>query len=182
VLRPTRRLVAALAIATSLAVTGCVVANYDYGPARQSPVFVLDSSITPSTLTPLTVKSDATVHLAVTAFAEDAGEELMSALYVDYKHKGGYFVLPHRYGSSAFETPRHVEYDVTKPLLPTSGCHMLTLMLFHESDWDDAHSEIIGIPPDLASVTWIGRFGADGTSVPLATCPDVSTESPITSP
>src|SRR3954470_21578940 len=48
-----RRFSAVLAIAASLAVTGCVIPNYEYGPARQSPVFVLDSSIAPSALTPL---------------------------------------------------------------------------------------------------------------------------------
>jgi hypothetical protein len=160
-------------------VTGCIIPDVEYGPPRQSPVFVLETSIAPTTLTPLTIAPDAAVHLTLTAFAEDAGEELMSALYVDYKHNGGYFVLSHRHGSHALETPRQVEYTVKRPL-PQSGCHTLTVMLFHESDWDDAKSEVIGVPADLASVNWLASFGADGTLVPLATCPDVSTEAPAT--
>jgi len=166
-------------MATSLAITGCVVSNYDYGPARQSPVFVLDSSITPSTVTPLFVTGpQGPVHLTLTVFAEDAGEELMSALYVDYKHQGGYYLLSHRHGTEALETPRLVKYDVTHNL-PPDGCHALTVMLFHESAWDDANFQVIGLPADLASVTWFINIDADGAAAPLASCPDVSTESPL---
>ena len=155
------RFSAVLAIAASLALTGCVIPNYEYGPARQSPVFVLDSSITPSTLSPLFVNGQtASVHLALTAFAEDAGDELMSALYVDYKHQGGGFLLSHRHGTEAIEIPRLVEYEV-KHRLPADGCHALTVMLFHESEWDDANYQVIGVPPDLASVTWFVSIAAD---------------------
>jgi len=177
--RPWRRFCAVRAIAASLALTGCVIPNYEYGPARQSPVFVLDSSIAPSALTPLSIKGPSpSVHLALTAFAEDAGDELMSALYVDYKHQGGGFLLQHHHGTEAIEIPRLVEYEVTRGL-PDEGCHTLTMMLFHESAWDDAHFQVIGVPPDLASVTWFVSIAADGSSAPLASCPDVSTESPL---
>lgn len=179
-LTPRQRLATLLALATSLVSTGCIVPESEYGPARQSPVFIVESSVTPSTLSPLVVNAPtATVHLAITAFAEDAGEELMSALYVDYKHTHGYFLISHRHGTKSLETPRLVEYNVNSERLP-SGCHALTIMLFHESAWDDANSELIGIPPDLVSVTWFASIEADGTPVPLASCPDVSTESPIT--
>jgi hypothetical protein len=174
-----RRLAAVLATATSPALTGCVIPNYEYGPARQSPVFVLDSSIAPSAVTPLLLKEqDTPVHLTLTAFAEDAGDELMSALYVDYKHQGGYYLLSHRHGTEAIEVPRPIEYDFNRGL-PPEGCHALTVMLFHESEWDDANFQIVGVPPDLASVTWFVSIAADGHSAPLASCPDVSTQSPL---
>jgi hypothetical protein len=176
-----RRLTALLAALSSLTITGCIVQNTEYGAPRQSPVFVLDSSITPSTLTPLmvTVAPTNTVHLYFTVFAEDAGEELLSALYVDYKHDHGYYVSPHRHGVSTFATPRTVKYDIGSEHLPI-GCHALTIMVFHESDWDDANYEIIGTPSDLASVTWFAGIEEDGSAIPLASCPNVSTETPIT--
>ena len=156
----------------------CIIPDSEYAPPLQTPVFVVQSSITPSPQSTLALTQDppVTIHLAMTVYAEDAGDELISALYFDYKHENGYFVLPHRHGIGTISMPRSVVYDVSSARFE-AGCHTLTIMVLHESHWDDANSEVIGTPSDLASVNWFVNF-ENGTATLLNSCPDATTEVP----
>ena len=169
-----------LAALSSLSTTGCIVAEApDYGPSQRTPIYLSDPHPTPSNLQVLDDKSGPqSISFGVTFRSEDAGEGVISVMYIDYKH------LPpqqakldkHYHPASTFDNPRPVTYPVAASSFAGRDevCHSLTLMLMHESGWDDQNNVPRGTPSDLATITWFTSVNDMGAL--LDQCP--TTEMP----
>jgi hypothetical protein len=172
------------AFAASCFTTGCIIPEApEYGPARQTPVFVEANSIFPN---PLSMQRyDTTGNPAefrMTVRSEDAGTELVSALYVDYKHKNGFYVDHKEHKPpETFDKERLISWTYNLAGLDGPSCHIFTVTVLHATGWDFENNKQIGSPPDLAAVSWYARINDDGSGL-LVDCPDVSTESAETAP
>lgn len=175
---------AVLATALSPALTsGCIVAEApDYGPSQRTPIYLSDPHPSPSNLQLLNDSQIGPTMLSfgVTFRSEDAGEAVISVMYVDYKHAPAMVAKldKHYHPASTFDNPRPVNYPVAASAFAgrEGVCHSLTLMLMHESGWDDGNNVPIGAPSDLATMTWFVSVNDMGT--PLSQCPTASTEMP----
>lgn len=173
--------------AASSLTAGCIVPEApEYGAARQTPVFVEANSIFPNPFSLQhyqNLSSGLPVELRMQVRSEDAGSQLISVLYVDYKHKDGHYVDHKNYKPLTFDTKRLISWEksVSDLNLGDGPCHTLTVALLHEEGWDEGTNTQIGTPPDLAAVTWFASFTDDGSATGLLSdCPDASSE--ITTP
>ena len=152
----------------------------DYGPSQRTPIYLSDPHPTPSNLQILNdgQLGPSTLSFGVTFRSEDAGEGVISVLYVDYKHGPVQTPAKHYHPASTFDNPRPVTYPVsTNAFAGREGvCHSLTLMLMHESGWDDQNNVPLGTPPDLATMTWFTSVNDMGSL--LQECPTTSNEMP----
>jgi hypothetical protein len=167
-------------LALSLFATGCIIPEGTYEHPRQSPIYIVADSVQPKPESSFVLsKSDpvTVIPIDLIVYSEDAGEPLHSALFADYKHEGGLEITEHPLGVNTLSVPRKVHYDLdgAEPRIAV-GCHSFSLMIFHVDEWDDANKQIIGNPPELASVTWFGSVVDDGGTNPLSDCPDTSTQ------
>jgi hypothetical protein len=160
--------------------SGCIVAEApDYGPSQRTPIYLSEPHPTPSNLQVL-VTGPVGIAFGVTVRSEDAGEDIVSVMYVDYKHAGTRqsVLEKHHHPASTFDNPRPITYPVTA--MDFNGrdgvCHSLTLMVMHESGWDDDNDVPLGSPSDLATMTWFTSVNDMGS--PLSSCPTTSTEIP----
>jgi hypothetical protein len=174
----------AAALASSLT-TGCIIPEApEYGAARQTPVFVDESTVFPNphSLQHYQNLPGYEADFRVSVRSEDAGEELISALYVDYKHQNG-FLVEHKNGKpETFDKERVISWTLDFQdgrFETTPACHIFTLNVFHASGWDFDNNRQIGTPPDMASVSWFASFNDNGSAL-LSQCPDSSTESATT--
>lgn len=171
-----------LAASASLSTTGCIVAEApDYGPSQRTPIYLSDPHPTPSNLQVLDDDlGPSSVSFGVTFRSEDAGERVISVMYIDYKHLPADLARldKHYHPASTFDNPRPVSYSVAPSSFAgrEGVCHSLTLMLMHESGWDDMNNVPRGSPSDLATMTWFTSVNDDGSL--LEECPTTSTEMP----
>jgi len=158
--------------------TGCIIPEApEYGAPRQTPIFIDPNSIRPNpgNLLHLVNSSGNDVTFQMGIRSEDAGEGLQQVLFIDYKHNGlDYYDQPVEPGT--LDKVRTIAEHFTLPdgrIQP--GCHTFTLMVMHESGWSRENRQIIGAPPDLASVTWFASMDDPGTQL-LSDCPDAASE------
>jgi len=172
------------AVAPALLTAGCIVPEApEYGAPRQTPVFVEADSIFPNprSMQRYTNAESNQAEFRMTVRSEDAGEELVSVLYVDYKHKGGYYIDHKNYKPQSFEQERLISWTHAFPdsnIGQLPECHIFTVTVLHASGWDFENNKQIGTPPDLAAVSWYARFNDDAETGLLADCPDSSSEGP----
>ncbi len=167
--------------------TGCIIPEApEYGAPPQTPVFVEADSIfpNPTSLQHYQNAPGQQVNLRMTVRSEDAGQQLISVLYLDYKHKGGIYLDHKNYKPLTFDKERVISWTRGLPELNIGQgpeCHTFTVTVFHdnEQNWDSDTNTQIGTPPDMASVTWFASFNDDGSGL-LADCPDASTEASTT--
>lgn len=169
--------------------TGCIIPEApEYGAPPQTPVFVEADSIfpNPTSLQHYQNVNGTQADFRMTVRSEDAGEQLISVLYLDYKHKNGHYIDHKNYKPLTFDKERviswtHGFFDPTIGQGPE--CHSFTVTVFHDNEqsWDSDTNTQIGTPPDMASVTWFASFNDDGTGL-LADCPSASTEVATTPP
>ncbi len=160
----------------------------EYGAPEKTPIFIINDTIRPNPreLLRLSVTGDEASHaFGFKVRSEDANEEVVAALYVDYKHEGGDLVLDVNFDPLTFNQERSISLFLTlpDPGVKSPACHTVTLMVLHESGWDDFKKEIIGTPSDLASVTWfvsLEELGKD--PAPLSSCPNIATSDPDPAP
>jgi hypothetical protein len=154
----------------------------EYGAPEKSPIFIINDTISPNprNLLSLTVSTDNRSHaFSFKIRSEDANEEVVAVLYIDYKHKLGQFIDDRNYPPVTFNEPRTISLDLTvpDPRFETPGCHTVTLMVLHKSGWDDGKREVIGTPDDLASVTWFVSLERPGVPpAQLSACPNQATQ------
>lgn len=172
------------AVGLSLLSPGCIIPEApDYGNPRQTPIFVVDSSIVPTPRNLLVIDRAAITTdqvFSMTVRSEDAGENIWAILFYDFKHQNGTVLNYSLYPAQTLDKPRTVSLSVgvSDPRL-AAGCHTFTLMVVHEDGWDTHTSKLIGNPTDLASVTWfadIENSSNPAQSPPVSDCPNPSTE------
>ena len=170
---------ACVVLLASLLSTGCIIPEApEYGAARKTPIFIDGRSIQPSLGNMLRLNLDGDdVKFQMNIRSEDAGEGLVQALFIDYKHPTGYSYYDRPVPAGTFDTEKTIleDFSLPDPLFPLASCRTFTLMVMHESDWSRDNRSPIGAPPDLVSVTWFASLG-DPTSKELADCPDAATE------
>ncbi len=171
----------ALVTLAPLALTGCIIAEApDYGNTPRSPVFMSQPFPNPGSLQVLSTQSPSgTTSFQVTVRSEDAGDDLVSALYGDYKHTGEFLYNWHIHPPQTFEQERHITYPVSPadPRFIDRPCHTITLMVMHFDSWDQTKSEPKASSDDLASMTWFVSIDDDGSAT-LKECPTSSSETP----
>jgi hypothetical protein len=173
--------VLALSTFATLSTTGCIVADApDYGAPQRSPIFMFNPHPAPGSLQFLTREPADPVEFGATIKSEDAGEQLASVLYFDYKHRG-----EHVYDENiplpplTIEQERPVKFyvDGSRSFLEPKTCHTVTLMVMHLSSYDQETNQFKGPPDDRASVTWFASVDDDGTIL-LKDCPTAAGELP----
>ena len=166
----------------ALLTSGCIIPEApEYGAPRQTPVFIDDGSINPNprSLLHLTNTDGNSVQFKVTVRSEDAGDDLISALYSDYKHDSGLLLYDDSYKPETFDDERPISYQLRfrdSRFGDGPECHAFTLLLLHAQGWDFDHRQPKGAPSDLASVTWFASFNDDGGGL-VSSCPSAATES-----
>jgi hypothetical protein len=160
--------------------SGCIVAEApDYGPSQRTPIYLSEPHPTPSNLQILTnTTTPMGIAFGVTVRSEDAGEDIVSVMYIDYKHGPvrQSILDKHHHPASTFDNPRPITYPATvSDFAGHDGvCHSLTLMVMHESGWSEDEDVPIGSPSDLATMTWFTSVNDMGS--PLSSCPMTATE------
>jgi hypothetical protein len=155
-----------------------------YGAPEKTPVFIIDSTVDPNPreLLKLVLPEDrGTQSFGFKVRSEDANEEVVAVLYLNYKHEGGLLLMQVNYDPLTFNEERTISlgWKVPDERVDTPGCHAVTLMVLHESGWDDLKKEVIGTPSDLASVTWFVSLEELGKPLAvLSSCPDSGTSDP----
>ena len=167
----------ALSLGSPVLSTGCLVAEApEYGAPEQTPPFINTTLVTPPLFVVLEARPRETIQLTVPFRSEDAGEALTASLWLDYNMpnqdpQGDHEKAP----ASLDDLDRSVTISWGPNSVP-SGCHTLTLLLMHDSSYDD----VLDLPKegrdtDVASVTWIvnkldSAVPAPGDAV-LTNCP-----------
>ncbi len=165
----------------SVLATGCIVPDApEYGVPIVSDVVVDQNTVFPDTRGILVVDNVAgqSLHFTFDTHSEDADQHIVSAFYVDYKHDDAELVLPEFLPPLTFDVARKIDWNFTFPskkFPDTPGCHILTAIVLHEKGWNFQTNEQIDTPPDLAAVSWVVDFNDDTNTVPLSSCPQVST-------
>lgn len=171
--------------------TGCIIPDApDYGQPHQTPIFISPNQITPPPGDILSIDStdDKDLSFSVLVRSEDAGEELVSALFADYKHSTKYLdnqsFPPSTIGvehpvSNLLDLPDgNLRKTVNGVIVPS--CHTITMLVMRASEWDRKLRLPIGAPTDMASITWFARVDDTDPGNPgkLADCPSSGSESP----
>jgi hypothetical protein len=174
--------------AASFFTASCIVPDApEYGVANETPVFVVESTISPN---PQSLQHYDNVpgiqspRFSFQVRSEDAPDDgLVSALYIDYKHTGAIYIDHKNHKPSTLDVERLIQWELHLPNTNISpGCHIITITVLHAKGWDENNSEQIGTPPDLTAVSWFASFDDDGNTTLLSSCPDASTESSTPGP
>jgi hypothetical protein len=174
----------ASALAAASLTSGCLVPEApEYGAPRQTPVFVEADSIFPNPRSMQQYRNAEgnQAEFRMNVRSEDAGDELVSVLYLDYKHKSAHYIDHKNYKPQSFDQQRLISWTHVFPD-PNIGqgpeCHLFTVTVLHAAGWDFENNKQIGTPADLAAVSWYARFNDDDGSGLLTDCPDASVEAP----
>ncbi|HEX6275646.1 MAG TPA: hypothetical protein VFZ53_21540 [Polyangiaceae bacterium] len=162
--------------------TGCLVAEApEYGPPQQRPPVVEWQQIKP---TPEKVvllnESLLSMDINVPVRSEDAGDDLLGALYLDldWLDPGPEsYVIYKPVPASSFDD---LERSWTFTFVPDNGVakrcgHLLTLLIMHESNFDyDKVAPKANASWDVASVSWRLNVYPDDANF-IAICPPEGT-------
>jgi hypothetical protein len=148
----------ALALGCSVSTTGCLVADApEYGPPEQRPPVINVQGVTPTPYALIVVPEDpVAIEIRVPVRSEDAGEALKGTLWLDYLLEDPEWYRDREIPPGSFDqldrfysTPFQADDDVS------AGCHTLTALITHKSNYDDMTKLPIDSSSfDVASVTW----------------------------
>jgi hypothetical protein len=167
----------ALALGCSVATTGCLVADAPtYGPPEQRPPVINSQGVKPTPYALIVVPDPPVgVDITVPVRSEDAGESLWGALYVDYGLEKEKFWDDKPIAPGSFdELDRSYDTTFQWDARVTSGCHTLTALITHASNWDNGNNLVIDSSDfDVSSVTWWMNVKPTNPSMPgvLEGCP-----------
>jgi hypothetical protein len=167
---------------TSLLTTGCLIPEPpEYGPPERTPIFIVDSTVTPNPrnlLTLSTVDDVGSHSFGFKTHSEDEGEDVVAALFANYKHDQHNLLFQINYDPSTFDVERTGSLYMSVPdgRLQAPGCYAITLMVLHETGWDEQKKLPIGTPSDIASVTWFVALTNGDVEPSLSSCPTIGTE------
>ena len=168
-----------------LLASSCIVAD---PPEYQSPVRtrpVLDVfQATPTTSRVLVVNTNDLVRISVPVRSEDAGELLEGVFAVDYNAGSPRPPENTQYiGASTYaDDQRKFTLDWNVPLLPSAGCHLLSLIVAHRSSFKDNPASTLktdaAATADATILNWWMNVDADPSlASTLANCPTTGTPS-----
>jgi hypothetical protein len=132
---------------------GCVVSDPpEYGVARQTPPFLDLGQAEPQVFVLREVPSGDQQTFKVGVRSEDAGDELLAQLYLDYLISEPPPLLNFvRVPPSTFDdTSRKIEIPFLVPNRP--GCHQVSMVVTHSSNLGPTNKPIV--PSDVGIATW----------------------------
>jgi len=151
------------------ALTGCLVADApEYGPPQKRPPVIDSQSVAPSPYeTYLINESSPPMNINVPVRSEDAGDDLVGALYVDYNADEEPAFWDQPIPASSFDDlERSWSYTFRPDSRVERRCgHKLTLFLMHASSFDGTRKIPKDVPWDIASVTWQLNVFPDNANV-----------------
>jgi hypothetical protein len=169
----------ALACASTLT-TGCLVADAPtYGPPLQRPPVINFDRVVPSPYELLVIEPNSPpLTYTVPVRSEDAGEDLVGTLVVDWQQAGRQLQVHDREipASSFDDVKRSYQADWSPGEGVTPGClHTLTALIMHTSNFDDGPDvPKPGVEWDVASVTWQLNVVSDRSQGDvIVVCPSV---------
>jgi len=149
-----------LALGSSLSTTGCLVADAPtYGPPQKRPPVIDSQNVEPSPYEVVVFPPRSPAKtFTVPVRSEDAGEDLVGTLVVDWRLPSQEQVADQAIPASTFDkTDRKYQVSWRPDQSIQTGCgHTLTALIMHEENFDDGPD----LPKpdaedwDIASVTW----------------------------
>jgi len=140
--------------------TGCLVAEApEYGPPQQRPPVIQTQRVEPSPYELLIFNEDTLPQdINVPVRSEDAGDNLIGALFVDWQVPGQQVLIREKPvpASSFDDVSRSWTFRFKPDDRIDENCgHTLTLLLMHESNYDfELSAPKDNASWDVASVTW----------------------------
>ncbi|MBK7580807.1 MAG: hypothetical protein IPI67_11430 [Myxococcales bacterium] len=146
----------------------CIVSDpAEYGVAKQTPPFLDATQAKPSVLYRYDLTSGQTLAVNVPVRAEDAGDELVAQLYLDYLVVGRQTLLGFRQlAPGKFEDERTI--DIPANNIVTQGCHAVSLVVTHRGNLNEKNAPILSA--DTAILSWWINVDDDGTNT-MSECP-----------
>ena len=135
----------------SLLSTGCLVAEApEYGPPRQTTPVVNLHELDPTPFKILVIDPMVpTQTFTVPIRSEDAGEQIVAALFLDPEYdRINEWIFPPATSSAQ----RNLSFQ-WQPRGISKGCHLLTLLVTHEGNYDFS-ADFFREAGDVATVTW----------------------------
>ncbi|MEO8980149.1 MAG: hypothetical protein ABI548_11275 [Polyangiaceae bacterium] len=165
-----------------LLASSCIVAGppENRNPAQTRPTLDVYQA-TPSASRVLVVHTNDLVKISVPLRSEDAGEALRGVFLVDY-NAGSLGLLQNSQdiaASTYADDGRQVTLDWTVPSLPPPGCHLLSLIVAHDSSFGSNPNYVLkqdAANRDAAVINWwLNDLDADGPNKisALGDCPTV---------
>jgi hypothetical protein len=165
--------------------TGCLDSPPSYSQPEQVAPFIIDAHVTPDLTAVVQLHAGLAQEFVVPFRSVDVGEDLEANVYLDRNpgQSGSWRVTQEVPASpGAFDEDRP---PVTFNFRPTAsldepGCHTLTFILAHASQWDYVNLQMgnpvpVRLPIDdtqAAAVTWWLDIADDtGSGAPLRECP-----------
>lgn len=160
--------------------SGCIVADPpEYqDPVRTRPVLDVYQA-SPTTSLVLVVNTNDVVKISVPLRSEDAGEQLTGVFLVDYNAgSSGLLQNVQKIAPSTYTNDqRAVTLDWTVPMLARKGCHLLSLIVAHESSFKANPSYVLNADAanrDAAIINWWMNVDVDASQAStLESCPTV---------
>jgi hypothetical protein len=153
------------------AVSGCLVSDPpEYKPPEQTPPFLDLFRADPLIRDVLVVRHDETKNFNVPVRSEDAGDDLIGAVHFDWGLPQSWqknVVLP---ASTFDDHERAIVFDwsVTSPTL--TGCHQLTLLVFHRSNYDFINQRSTDSDDQAIATWWLNVNPAESELSTLKDC------------
>jgi len=158
------------------AASGCLVADPpEYKPPEQTPPFLDLFRADPPVREVLVARHDARINFNVPVRSEDAGDELIGAVHFDWGLPQSWQRNVGLPASTFDDDSRAIVFDwaVTSP--STTGCHQLTLLVFHRANYDFINQRSTD-SDDQAIATWWLNVNPDESDLDtLKECRTLST-------
>jgi len=168
-------------VCLAAACNACLVADPpQYDEPERTPPFLDLVAATPSPNRVIVRNRNVSslVNFDVPVRSEDNGDPLSFALHLDYSFETSSALLYNESPAGAFEDEgRSIQFPWTIKGDVEDGCHQLTLLVAHKSNWDLTQSRphVINGQGDTAMATWWLNLN------PLADAPDSLIDCPNSS-
>jgi hypothetical protein len=166
---------------------GCLDTPPSYSKPDQVPPFIIDGQVTPDLTAVVQLQAGVEQEFVVPFRSVDVGEDLQANVYLDRDPgQPGNWRITQAVPASpgAFDEDRPpVVFSFRSNALDGPGCHTLTFILAHESQWDFVALQggnPISLPIDdtkAATVTWWLEI-TDDSGAPPRLCPGQSETTP----
>jgi hypothetical protein len=175
--RLARRSLTALSMAFALLAAGCIVADppNSSDPEKTPPLLLLGQADPPvfQVMSLSTKDGSTSLPINVPVRSEDAGDELIALLFVDWNVDSNAKepVAKARVAPSTFDDANRMISATWDYSGAPSGCNQLTMLVTHSTNYDWIPSTYAN-PADVAIATWFFNVNDEprGTN-PLSWCP-----------
>lgn len=161
--------------------SGCLDSPPSYSKPDQIAPFIIDAQVAPDLTAVVQMQAGLAQQFVVPFRSVDVGENLEANVYLDRDpgQPGAWRVhqlVPASQGTFDADRPPVVFTFRPTSSLDEPGCHTLTFILAHESQWDfiDLQGVPVRLPIDdthAATVTWWLDIADDNSSDPPRECP-----------